>query len=216
MESYQPILVIAVALVMGAFGGGVIWNIRRGNASLRWMQDGLPLIGEKTTMRWLGSSVVELNINKAKPPFKRFSLVIVLQPRDVPWLWLWSFARNRRDMVILRGSLTTSPRLEYDVLSPDSWTGRSALAQALKAQWGTQAIGDLTFAAPKASLPVSSQTAIQMLESARKVDATVWRLSARREHPQIELHVPLPRPVTADARQFFDAFRQLARQMMGE
>jgi hypothetical protein len=216
VDPYQYLLILATVLIMGAFGGGVLYNIRRGNAVLRWMQTGLPLIGEKTTLRWLGSSVVELHINKAKPPFRRFSLAVVLQPRDVPWLWLWSIARNRRDMVILRGTLTTTPRLEYDVLAPQSWTGRTALDQAKSAQWGTEAMEDLLFAAPKASLPVSSPTALQALKAARQVDPTIWRLSIRREHPQIELHIPLPKSSGADAREFFETVRSLARQAMGE
>jgi len=216
MEPYQPLLIILAVSIMGAFGGGVIWNIRRGNAVLRWMQDGLPLIGEKTTLRWLGSSVVELNINKAKSPFRRFSLVLVLQPRDVPWLWLWSLMRNRRDMVIFRGALSSAPRLEYDVITPQSWTGRPALAQAHYAQWGTIPMGDLQFAAPKASLPVSSQSAAQVLDAARQINPTIWRLSIRREYPQFELHTPMPNQSGADARLYFEAVRNLARQIVGE
>jgi hypothetical protein len=216
MEPLQALFIVVGVLVMGSFAGGVIWNIRHGNAVLRWMQSGLPLIGEKTTLRWLGSSVVELNIAKAKPPFRQFNLVLVLQPRDVPWLWLFSLMRNRRDMVILRGNLTSAPRLEYDVLAPNSWTGRSAFAQAQEAQWGTQPMGELLFAAPKASLPVSSPMAVELLETARQVDPTVWRFSVRREYPQFELHIPLPAPGNADARQYFEAVRRLARQTMGE
>ena len=216
MEPYQTLFIIVAVLVMGSFAGGVIWNIRRGNAVLRWMQSGLPLIGEKTTLRWLGSSAVELNIAKAKPPFRRFSLVLVLQPRDVLWLWLWSLARNRRDMVILRGGLTGAPRLEFDVLAPLSWTGRSALDKAKSAQWGMEPIDGWQFAAPKASLPVSSRNALELMEAARRVNPTIWLLSIRREYPQMELHIPMPTPGSSDAIQFFEAVRLLARQVIGE
>ncbi len=112
MENYQTVLIIAVAVVMGWFGFGVITNIRRGNRVLKWMQLGLPAMGEKTTLRWLGSSAVHLVIAKAKPPFRRFELVLLLEPRDVPWLWIWTHARGRRDMLILRGLLMSAPRLE--------------------------------------------------------------------------------------------------------
>jgi hypothetical protein len=216
MEPLQVLYIVIAILVVGSFAGGVIWNIRYGNAVLRWMQSGLPLIGEKTTLRWLGSSVVELNIAKAKPPFRRFGLVLVLQPRDVPWLWLFSLFRNRRDMVILRGNLTSAPRLEYDVIAPKSWTGRSAFAQAQRAQWSTQPMGGLQFAAPKASLPVSSPVAAELLETARQINPTVWRFSVRREYPQFELHVPMPVPGRSDAHQYFEAVRHLARRMIGE
>ena len=216
MEPLQVLLLLIAVVVMGFFAGGVIWNIRQGNALLGWTQTGLPLIGEKTTLRWLGSSVVELNIAKAKPPFRQFNLVLVLQPRDVPWLWLFSRMRKRRDMVILRGNLTSAPRLEYDMLAPQSWTGRSALARAQDAQWDVQPMGELVFTAPKASLPVSSRGAAELLETARQVDPTIWRISIRREYPQFELHIPMPAPGASDAHQYFEALCRLARQTMGE
>ncbi len=54
---------------MGWFAFGIIYNLRRGDAVLKWMQDGLPQIGERTTFRWLGTSVAELVIAQAKKPF---------------------------------------------------------------------------------------------------------------------------------------------------
>jgi hypothetical protein len=216
MESYQPLLVIAVVLVMGWFAGGVIWNIRRGNAVLKWMQIGLPAMGEKTTLRWLGTSAVELGIAKAKPPFRRFEMALIMEPRDVPWLWFFSRRRGRRDMLIIRGLLGGAPRLEYELISPESWTGRSALRLAEQGQWGSQALEDLIFTAPKASLPVSSQGAPQLLETVRRIHPHPWRLAVRREFPQLELHIPLPDPQTGDARKFFESIRALGQQAAGK
>jgi hypothetical protein len=176
------------------------------------MHAGLPALGERTTLRWLGSSAVELGIAKARPPFRRCEVVLVLEPRDVPWLWLWSLARGRRDLLILRGQLMNAPRLEYEVVAPNSWTGREALDRVRRSAWADQALGDLHFAAPKASLPVSLTSAPALVASARSVHATIWRLAVRREYPQLELHVPLPNPRSEDARQFFEAVRALAQR----
>jgi hypothetical protein len=215
MDTNQVLLVLLIAVVMGWFGGGVIWNIRRGNAILKWMQGGLPAIGEKTTLRWLGSSAVEMTIAKAKPPFRRFELVLVLEPRDVPWLWIMAYLRGRRDTLILRGQLSSTPHLEYDVIAPESWTGRPALAWAIQARWGDKPFGNHRFVAPSASLPVSSKNAPHILERAQQVHPTVWRLAIRREFPQLELHIPLPNPKTQDARQFFEAVRTLGQDTTG-
>jgi hypothetical protein len=215
MEGYQPLLVVLVAIVMGWFGGGVIWNLRRGNAVLKWMQAGLPMLGEKTTLRWLGSSAVELVIAKARSPFRRCELVLVMEPRDVPWFWLLSRFRGRRDMLIFRGQLNSAPRLEYEVLAPESWTGRSAASRAALAQWGDEALGGYHFVAPKASLPVSRTNASNLLESAHKVHPKIWRLAVRREFPQLELHIPMPNPKTCDAGQFFQSVRSLAQGVSG-
>jgi len=208
----QALLVVGVALVMGSFAAGVIGNIRRGNAVLRWMQGGLPRLGEKTTLRWLGTSVVELGIQKARPPFRRVELLVVMVPRDVPWLWLWSRAQGRRDMLILRGQLVTAPRLEYDIIQPGSWSARSARARAENARWGNEALDAHTLYAPRASLPVSRGDAPALVKAAQNVHPTVWRVALRREYPQLELHVPLPDPKKVDAHRFFDAMCSLAQQ----
>ena len=198
---------------MGWFAFGVIWNIRRGNAVLKWMQSGLPRLGEKTTLRWLGSSAVELSIAKARPPFRRVDLVLVLEPRDVPWFWLIARLRGRRDMLIVRGQLTTAPQFEYDLLAPGSWSEREIVGRGEARQWETETLGDTHFRAPAPTRSLSRQIAPGALEAARRVWPTVWRLSSRREAPQLELHVPLPDPRQGDAAQFFNALRGLAERV---
>jgi hypothetical protein len=215
MNPAQAILIVLVAVVMGWFALGVVWNIRRGNAVLKWMQTGLPRLGEKTTLRWLGSSAVELSIAKARPPFRRVDLLLVLEPRDVPWFWLLTRLRGRRDMLIVRGQLTTAPQFEYDLLAPGSWSERETVGRGEARQWETEALGDARFRAPAPTRSLSRQLAPGALGAARKVQPIVWRLSSRRESPQLELHVPLPNPRQADATQFFNALRALAEQMTG-
>jgi len=209
----QTILAIFVAVVMGWFAFGVIWNIRHGNAVLRWMQDGLPRLGEKTTLRWLGSSAVELSIAKARPPFRRVELLLVMEPRDVPWFWLIARSRGRRDLLIVRGQLVTAPPFEYDLLSPGSWSEREALGRGEARPWESELLDGANFRAPAPTRPLSRRIAPGALEAARKIQPAVWRLSSRREFPQLELHVPLPQPRQADARQFFDALRALAERL---
>lgn len=209
---FQPWLILALALVMGWFAAGVIWNIRRGNAVLRWLQGGLPHLGERTTLRWLGTSVVELTINRAKPPFRQAQVLLVLAPRDVPWLWLLAAGRGRRDTLIVRGQLQAAPRLEYEVASPQSWTGQRAIAVARQQRWEEEAAGEHIFLAPKASLPVSRPGALSLLNDARHSFAEIWRLGVRRESPQFELHLPLPSLKGDRAAEYIDAIRGLAQR----
>src|SRR3970040_776084 len=213
MSPTQAILIVLVAVVMGWFALGVVWNIRRGNAVLKWMQTGLPRLGEKTTLRWLGSSAVELSIAKARPPFRRVDLLLVLEPRDVPWFWLLTRLRGRRDMLIVRGQLTTAPQFEYDLLAPGSWSERETVGRGEARQCETEALVDTRFRAPVPTRSLSRQLAPGALGAARKVQPIVWALSARRETPQLELHVPLPKPRQDDAAGFFNALRTLAERM---
>jgi hypothetical protein len=135
-----------------------------------------------------------------------------MEPRDVPWFWLLSRMRGRRDMLILRGQLHSAPRLEFEVLAPGSWTGQSAASRAAQAQWGDEPLDEYRFVAPKASLPVSRRNVPKLLESAHRMHRKIWRLAVRREFPQLELHIPMPDPKTCDAEQFFSALRSLAQQ----
>ncbi|MEK6588269.1 MAG: hypothetical protein AABY97_05450, partial [Chloroflexota bacterium] len=145
----QPFVIVLVAVVMGWFATGILWNIRRGNAVLRWMQSGLPRLGPRTTLRWLGTSVVELSIAKARSPFREVRILLVMAPRDVPWLWVLASLRGRRDTFILRGDLTTAPRLEYEIAAPESWTGRRAITAALAQRWEQVELEHHRFLAPR-------------------------------------------------------------------
>ena len=217
MNLTQLLVFVIVALVMGWYAAGVIFNIRRGNAVLKWMQAGLPRLGERTTLRWLGSSAVELGIGKAKAPFRRAEIVLVLEPRYVPWFWLAANSSGRRDMLILRGQLASAPQYEYDVLAPGSWSERQRQKRAAGRDWPVETLeasgGPTLLRAPSATLALARQAAPRALEAARRVRPMVWCLSARREYPQIELHIPLPDPQRDDAQKFFAALRALAESM---
>jgi hypothetical protein len=79
-----PAIVIALLIVvMLWFTLGTQRNIRKGNHLLVWLQEDLPRIGPRTTLRWLGSSAVELTIVEPREPFRTATVVLVLEPRDV-------------------------------------------------------------------------------------------------------------------------------------
>src|SRR6266536_3107983 len=125
--SAVPLDTIATVLTVVLFVGFFLWfaigtqlNIRRGNAFLRWLQGGLPLIGRRTTMRWLGSSAVELVIAAPAAPFRHVTLILVLEPRDLPWLWAMTRTRRRRDLLIVRADLRSAPRADLEVAEADS------------------------------------------------------------------------------------------------
>src|SRR5918912_1009386 len=123
----QNVLVIAVIVVMGWFAFGVVYNLRRGDAILKWMQAGLPGIGQKTTFRWLGTSVAELVIAHAKKPFRRLETLLVFKPRDVFWMTIAAYFQGRQDIVIFRAQLVLAPITDLELVDPKSWSGRGVL-----------------------------------------------------------------------------------------
>ncbi len=200
------IAVAAVALVAW-FAAGTIWNVRRGHQVLRWMQDGLPLVGERTTVRWLGSSAVEMAIREAKPPFSSLALVIFLEPRDVPWMWALGRARGRRDTLIIRGMLRTVPPIELEALDVTSWSGREARPRVPQ-DWPIR-VAEAGGIVLHCRGTAERELAKMLLALANGAGLHVARLSLRRAEPQFQLHVALP-DQRQSARGFFEAIQTIA------
>src|SRR5512146_711731 len=129
MSLNVALFILVVLVVVGWFAAGTQYNLRRGDRALRWLQDGLKLVGEKTSLRWLGSSVVELKIQNAHEPFRTAELLVVLEPRDVPFLWWFHHLRGRRDLLIFRAHLRAAPRFDFELFEPRNWTTRGRQAQ---------------------------------------------------------------------------------------
>src|SRR3989441_11552050 len=138
----SSIALAVVLLAVAWFALGLQWNLRKGNTLLRWLQGGLPLLGRRTTMRWLGSSVVELKIAQPTDPFLDAEVLVVLEPRDVGLLWGWGRLHGRRDFLILRARLVQPPRFEVEAGDRRGWTGRDALQRLALAEWQRADWGD--------------------------------------------------------------------------
>jgi hypothetical protein len=200
--------ILAVAVVAW-FAAGTIWNVRAGRELLRWMQDGLPLLGERTTVRWLGSTAVELVINEGKTQFAKVTVVIFLEPRDLPW-WPLSRLRGRRDTLIIRGILRRAPSFELEALDPASWSARDALSRVPRDWMQAGAPGGLVVHHAGAA---ALGHAWALLEIVQRAGIKAWRLSVRRAEPHFQLHVPLPGRGHG-ARDFFEAVRALADRIL--
>ena len=207
----QYILVIVVVIVMGWFAFGVIYNLRRGDALLKWMQGGLPGIGPRTTFRWLGTSVAELVIAHAKKPFRRLETLLVLKPRDVFWMTIISYFQGRNDIVIFRAQLSTPPLLDLELVDPKTWSGRNALKEATERKWESKTYKDMQLLAPRGLLDLATTTLDGLASPMQKLSAHYTRFGLRRDSPNLELHVPFPQYRNADAGQYFKALRELAR-----
>lgn len=208
----QYILVIAVVVVMGWFAFGVIFNLRRGDALLKWMQNGLPGIGQKTTFRWLGTSVAELVIAHAKKPFRRLETILVFKPRDVFWMTILSYFQGRDDIVIFRAQLTTAPITDLELVDPKTWSGRDTLKQFTDRNWESKPYQSLQLLAPVGLLDLATQTLDRLALPMQKLSARYARFSLRRDasQPNLELHVPFPAYQSTEAKQYFEALRELA------
>lgn len=199
---------VAAVAVVAWFAAGTIWNVRKGSALMRWMQGGLPALGSRTTVRWLGSTAVEMVIRDAKAPFAGVTVVIFLEPRDLPWMWALGRSRGRRDTLIIRGVLRRAPAVELEVLDSVSWSGRDALPSVPREWPVRQAAGPAGMVVHYASA-AALEHADALLALAGRAGLAVRRLSVRRTEPNFQIHLALPdggQPV----REFFEAVHALA------
>ncbi len=208
----QYILVVAVVVVMGWFAIGMIFNLRRGENLLKWMQPGLARIGARTTFRWLGTSVAQLEILQAKSPFRRLDTLLVMAPRDLFWMVALAALQGRRDTLIFRGVLSTPPLVDLELADPKSWTGRAALRQVSQRNWEKRDYQGLQLMAPPGLLDLASNTLDRLDSSLKRLSPSYVRISLRRSAPtNFELHLPFPRNRTTDAVEYFEALRELAK-----
>ncbi len=221
-EAFVPSFAIGLILfVMLWFALGTQRNIRKGNELLRWLQGGLPILGRRTTMRWLGSSAIELGIVEPAAPFREAMVVIVLEPRDVSLLWAYARWRGRRDFVIVRASLVRPPRFGIDVRDPRGWTSRSEVhAGELEIVAGEQPDRpdqpDLKWA-PEVVVTVGPGTADAAVKAAwdelTETSGGVWRLTVQPIVPHLEVHLRPPAIGAVSANRLLGSIRELAEAL---
>jgi len=183
MSPQLSLFILVALLVVGWFALGTHFNVRKGESALRWLQEALPQIGEKTTLRWMGSSAVEMKILEARPPFRTAELVLVLEPRDVPPLWLFSRLRGRRDLLIFRAGLRARPAVEMDAFDPRSWS-TSGLDAACHQRGWARLPGEGPLVVFLAS---GAEDVPRILQAAEIPGCPLVRLSVRRGEPKLEV-----------------------------
>lgn len=210
-----PLFVAAILFFMGWFIIGTQTNVRKGDAVLKWLRVGLPLVGERTTMRWLGSSVVELKIAKAKDPFRNVETLVIFEPRDVVFLWTFFRLRGRRDMIIFRGQLRSAPTYDFEAFDPRGWTAHSIERDVRKKNWR-----ELNLAAAEPPLVAYSLgdvavAAKPLIDLASQAGGKLVRLSIHRAVPNLEVHWLMPNISSNSARDMFTKLRELGEAAIG-
>ena len=202
MTPQLSIFIVVVVFVVGWFAIGTHLNVRKGESVLKWLEDGLPLIGEKTTLRWLGSSAVELKIEDAKAPFRSAQVLVLLEPRDVPFLWWFFRLRGRRDLLLFRGELRSNPRREFDAFEPGAWSARGA-AVRVKEWASVPAPAPLTAFASQRSTDPSAAIRAATLDGCSPL-----RVALRRGEPNLEIHWPLDDVRKHSSREVIEAIQR--------
>jgi hypothetical protein len=216
LETLAPgLLIAAMAVVLLWFTFGTQVNIRRGNRLLRWLQDGLPALGPRATLRWLGSSVAEVKIVSPAHPFREALVLVVLEPRDLGALWALARTRGRRDFIVLRLSLVRSPLHRADAVDPRAWTA-GHLADV------PDSPADRTSWTDVAGRPVDlrhdpdfdAALLERLWERLGRVSGGTWRISIRPTVPHLEIHLLPPDPDGTSSRELLNEVREIAASLI--
>jgi hypothetical protein len=106
------------ALLALWYGGGHLYNRRRGRRLFHWLETGLDVLGGETEAGWIGSptSGARINVRHAAPPFRRLEITLLLENREIlPW-WLLQRLRGNRDWLIIKATLRSPRRGEVEVV----------------------------------------------------------------------------------------------------
>ena len=208
MSPGLAVFILVVIFVVGWFAVGTHYNVRKGHDVMRWLQDGLPLVGEKTTLRWLGSSVLELKIQQAKPPFRHAEVLVVFEPRDVAPIWALARLRGRRDLFIFRAALRTPPRVELEALDPTSWSTHG-LADRAKNYWTPLSAPPPLVAYAPGNLPAASE----VLGRAALDGCPLQRLTVRRTESNLEVQWRLDALRKHSGRTVFETLQRITERL---
>jgi hypothetical protein len=213
LSAFLPgLLLVATAVVLVWFTFGTQRNIRRGNRVLAWLQHGLPELGPRTTLRWLGSSVAELQIVAPRHPYREALVMVVLEPRDLGAVWALSRSRGRRDFIVLRLSLVRAPRVRADLVLPEAWTASDRRPDEpeprLRQSW-IDAVGRAVDVSHDGDGDLAAlRSSWDRLSS---LSGGAWRLSIRTTVPHLEIHLLPPDVEATSARKLLREVSALAK-----
>lgn len=204
------IFVALTVFVVGWFAVGTQFNLYRGKKTLAWLQDGLKLLGDRTSLRWLGTAAVELKIQNAKEPFRQAELVVVLEPRDVPFLWWYYHLRGRCDLLIVRAQLRDVSGAEFEAFDPRAWSARGVESKLRFRNWNPIPVATPPLVAYAAGKPPA---AAELLESLVRAGCQPVRLAVRRSDPNLEIHCRLDDVRKLPAQVLIEAIRRIPQSI---
>lgn len=214
-ELVTNILIVIAVLAIGWFGFGTIANIRAGNRAMRWLREGLSVIGEKTTVSWVGTAAVQFQIAKAKGAFRSAETVFAFEPRDVVFLWLLARWQGRRDLMIFRGTLNTAPDFELEIFDPHSWLAANPQKEIHQKNWQRLALPDQWRVHAYYSGAVDAARVQSFITLATRAGAKLTYLSIRRHLPNLQAHWLLPDPQKVPAHVLFSDLREIGNRATG-
>lgn len=204
----QAVVVLSILLLVGYFFGSWI-NRRRRRALVLWIKPAVDALGGETSVRWLGTSALHIELRRLPSPRKVMSLFLWLQPREMPLFWLLNHLRGRRDRLILKADLTRPPRGGFDLwrrgTGESYWRKeKGGRRQQEGEQWEQ---GELAVFLPRGGVRETARDAAGMVEES----PARWEwISIRPSSPHLSALVSLSSPPACPAESIFSLMDRLS------
>jgi len=198
------------------YGGGYLYNRRRGQRLFRWLEAGLDVLGGERAAGWIGSPAAgaRINVTHADAPFRRLELTLLLENREIPLLWLWDRLHGKRDWLIIKGTLRSPRKGEIEVFPAGARLGQDLCGEQ-KQPWTCQeSLHGLSIAFQG----LGAQRQVAGLKPWLETwGAQLSRLSWRKQDPHIQLQMKVTGLLsTSSARFLADLQTALEKTMRGK
>ncbi|MBE3557760.1 MAG: hypothetical protein IMW89_00840 [Ktedonobacteraceae bacterium] len=140
-----PALIILSFLFVTWYFLGMWMNRRRGIRLARALRERLSVLSaEDLAGRWVNSSIFQFTARRATTPIGKLAAILVLEARELPLIWLVSLLRGRRDLLVLRMNLRSTPAagLELEACSARTRPEREARRRIAEGGWEQTNIGE--------------------------------------------------------------------------
>lgn len=184
-------------------------NRKRGIRIYRWLRDGLEKIGPISDMQWIGSSGSggKIILGKADLPFERVEAIFLLETRELLPLWIFDLIRKKRDELILKASLRSTPPQEIEVARKgDNQFSKLLVIDNNPPFILISAPEGMQIATRGKQNPNSLKT---LREYLTEEGEAIKRLSVRKSVPQLVLRISLTRLINTPAVDFFSSLQKL-------
>ena len=207
----QAVIALSIALVVWYFMGSQI-NRRRAGSSLRWIREGVQVLGGQATMRPLGTSGFQVNVEKTKGPFKKVEMMVLLESREMLLFWIFNRLRGQRDLLVLKSDLRARPKTELEVIRKGARMAKKALKAIDDETWVREEIedGKLIMAHRGKARPGLSEKLTPLL---REYTPYILTVSLRKSSPHLLANLSLSGLEKVTAEALFGLLKEMVEVM---
>ena len=157
---------------------------------MRWVREGIREFGGEATWRRLGASGFQVTVEGTERPFKRIEMMILLESREIPLLWLFNRFRGQRDLMILKADLRTRPKTEMEIVHKRSWITKEVREAIDEKGWASGEIGHTNLIVARRGKDIAAMA--EKLSPLLLEHATyILRISLREASPHLLVNLSL-------------------------